>query len=64
MRNIYNTIISIIDIIIRFLNIITLYIYIYIGANHKTNGVDGGGITKENICQCAHLSYKQYKCQQ
>lgn len=35
-----------------------------IGANHKTDGVDGGGITKENICQCAHVSHKQYKCQQ
>lgn len=37
---------------------------IHTGANHKANGIDGRGITKKNICQCAHLSYKQYKCQQ
>jgi len=37
---------------------------LHLGANHKTNGVDGRSITKENIRQCAHLSHKQYKCQQ
>lgn len=40
------------------------YLLVDLGSNYKTNGINGRSISKKNICQCAHLSHKQYKCQQ